>query len=66
MCYSACSSIRTEGFSLKMFEQAPTDVLIRGEMELLLHLYRTAPFPIQKPVKNRFGKLVTLLSGGTD
>lgn len=54
-----------EGFSLKLFEHGTAKDLISGEIALLLHLSRTAPFPVQKPVKNRMGKYMTVLSDGT-
>lgn len=53
-----------EGFSLKLFEQGPAEPLIRGEIELLLHLSKTAPFPVQKPVANKFGEYISILSCG--
>lgn len=53
-----------EGFSLKLFEQGPAEPLIRGEIELLLHLSGTAPFPVQKPVANKFGEYISILSCG--
>ena len=53
-----------EGFSLKLFEQGSSENLIRGEIELLLHLSKTAPFPIQKPVPNRRGEYISILSFG--
>lgn len=54
-----------EGFSLKLLEQDNAKDLISGEIALLLHLSETAPFPVQKPVKNRLGKYMTVLSDGT-
>lgn len=53
-----------EGFSLKLFEQGLAEPLIRGEAELLLHLSKTAPFPVQKPVANKFGDYISILSCG--
>lgn len=55
-----------EGFSLKLFWQGKEKNLMRGETELLLHLTKTAPFPVQTPVKNRRGEYVTVLSDGTE
>lgn len=54
-----------EGFSLKLFEQGNAKELISGEIALLLHLSETAPFPVQKPVKNRLGEYMTVLLDGT-
>lgn len=55
-----------EGFSLKLFWQGQEKDLMRGETELLLHLTKTAPFPVQTPVKNRRGEYTTVLSDGTE
>lgn len=54
-----------DGFSLKLFEHGAAENLISGEIALLLHLSKTAPFPVQKPVKNRLGEYMTVLSDGT-
>ncbi len=53
-----------EGFSLKLFEQGLAEPLIHSEIELLLHLSEMAPFPVQKPVPNRFGEYISILSCG--
>lgn len=53
-----------DGFSLKLFQNESSEKLIRGETELLLHLSRTASFPVQRPVKNKLGEYITFLSGG--
>ncbi|MDE6128577.1 MAG: phosphotransferase, partial [Lachnospiraceae bacterium] len=53
-----------EGYSLKLFEQGLAEPLIHSEIELLLHLSETAPFPVQKPVPNRFGEYISILSCG--
>ncbi|MBD5534457.1 MAG: phosphotransferase [Lachnospiraceae bacterium] len=53
-----------DGFSLKLFEQGPAESLIRSEIALLLHLSKAAPFPVQKPVQNKFGEYISVLSCG--
>lgn len=53
-----------EGFSLKLLEGSSPRDLMCGEIELLLYLSRRAPFPVQKPIKNRFGRYMTVLDGG--
>ena len=53
-----------EGFSLKLLETVPAAELMEGEVELLRYLAGRAPFPVQLPVRNRWGDYVTLLSGG--
>ncbi len=53
-----------EGFSLKLLGGGSPEELMRGEIGLLLHLSEKAPFPVQKPVKNRFGEYMTVLEGG--
>lgn len=53
-----------EGFSLKLLESGSPEDLMRSEIELLRHLSGRAPFPVQKPVKNRFGEYMTVLEGG--
>lgn len=53
-----------EGFSLKLLETVPAAELMEGEVELLRYLAGRAPFPVQLPVRNRWGNYVTLLSGG--
>ncbi|MCI8350844.1 MAG: phosphotransferase [Oscillospiraceae bacterium] len=52
-----------EGVFLALLEQAPSEELMRGEIRLLLHLAEHAPFPVQRPVKNRVGEYITLLAG---
>lgn len=53
-----------EGFSLALLELTPAEELVKGEIGLLLHLADRAPFPVQRPVKNRVGEPITWLEGG--
>ena len=53
-----------EGFSLGLFEDASPVALMKGETELLLHLSKTASFPVQTPIANKNGEYVTVLPSG--
>lgn len=63
--YALRIHLPVSGFSLALYEGNSPLERLKGEMELLLHLSRTAPFPVQKPVPDNNGEYVTLLSDGT-
>lgn len=52
------------GFSDRIYGVLSPLERMQGEVELLLHLSKTAPFQVQIPVKNRRGEYITMLSGG--
>ena len=54
-----------EGFSLSLLNSSFSDAeLMEGEARLLLHLSKTADFPVQAPVLTKDGDLVCTLFGG--
>ncbi len=63
--YALRIHLPVRGFSLALYEGDSPLERMKGEMELLLHLSRTATFPVQKPVPDRQGEYITLLADGT-
>lgn len=62
--YALRIHLPVRGFSLDLYGGGSPLRLRQGEMELLLHLSQTAPFPVQIPVRNKHGEYITLLPDG--